>query len=83
MTTISHADGALVLARCRRDQHGFLTESDVALVASDPCTQLNVLLVRCQGGRFMAPAQDVAHFITLIERAGGDSVRDVSIPVGG
>lgn len=57
----------------------FLTESDVAALAKNQETRLTLLLVRCDGGRFIAPAQDVEHFIQLIERDGGDYVRDVSL----
>ncbi len=57
----------------------FLTENQLPdLVALD---RLCPVLVRCGGGRFTAPAQDAAHFIALVE-AGGDYVRDVSLPVG-
>ena len=60
---------------------GFLTQQDVAALAGHSVSRLWPLLVRCHGGRFVAPAQDVAHFIELIERApGGDFVRDVSFP---
>lgn len=89
ITTIPAADGAAVLERCQREQGGFLKDLDVALLAADDKTRLTLLLVRCGGGRFLAPAQDVAHFIGIIERDadagkvhghGGDYVRDVSIP---
>lgn len=65
-------------ARC-----GFLTEREVAMIASDPQTRLACLLVRCGAGRFLAPAQDVRHFIDIIERDGRDYVRDVSVPPKG
>ena len=69
------------------DRMGFLTEPEVAALAADPKTRLLWLLVRCNGGRFSCPAQDVKHFIALVERRDptdslplGEWVRDVSIP---
>ena len=58
---------------------GFLTEADMAeLIKLD---RLCPVLVRCAGGRFTCAAQDAAHFIKCA-KAGGDYVRDVSLPVG-
>jgi len=37
------------------------------------------VLVRCGGGRFFCPAQDVEHFVGIIGRDGTDYVRDVSV----
>jgi len=36
-------------------------------------------LVRCGCGRFICPAQDVGHFIKIIEKEGTDYVRDISL----
>ncbi len=59
------------------ERFGFVTESEVpTLIAED---RLMLLLVRCGGGRFICPAQDVQHFIDIIKRDGKDYVRDVSI----
>jgi hypothetical protein len=71
--------GRMIIQRAQRDRGGFLTEDDVAKIAADPTTRLTCLLVRCDGGRFMAPAQDVKHFIAIIERTDMDRVRDVSV----
>jgi hypothetical protein len=85
----SHADGHAVMARVRAERFGFLTVQDVRAVAEDARTRLTLLLVRCQGCRFLAPAQDVAHLVAIIEQSsactcatGGhsDGVRDVSLP---
>ena len=83
----AHIDGELVISRCKREQHGFLKETDVQAIAADPKTRLTLLLVRCGGGRFLAPADQVQHFIGIIEREAGDKIgpgsdyiRDVSIP---
>lgn len=80
------------MERARLDRMSFLTAEEVAEIAGDPETRLELLLVRCGGGRFLAPAQDVAHFIGIIEREatyrageggeGSDYIRDVSIPAG-
>ncbi len=75
-----HASGLAILARVRQDCGGYVTDTDVERIADDPATRLELLLVRCGAGRFLAPAQDVAHFIACVE-AGNDYVRDVSIPV--
>ena len=66
-------------AEAIRQRHGFLTMSDLAdIVGFD---RLRKVLVRCGGCRFVAAAQDAAHLMRCIE-AGGDYVRDVSLPVG-
>jgi len=53
--------------RCRREQGGFLQETDVEAIAADSRTRLTLLLVRCGGGRFMAPANQVLRFVRIIE----------------
>lgn len=85
--------GQAVMSRALKEYMGFLTSESVRIVAADPVTRLEALLVRCGGGRFIAPAQDIAHFIGIIEREAGDDcrgetgqfsdyVRDVSVPAG-
>lgn len=37
--------------------------------------------LECGGGRFLAPAEQVAHFVGIVGRDGVDYVRDVSVPV--
>ncbi len=49
-------------------QGGFLKKEDMEAIAADPETRLTLLLVRCGGGRFLAPANQVQHFIDIIER---------------
>ena len=73
--------GRLVMQRAKRERMGFLTKEDIEKIAHDPTTRLTLLLVRCGGGRFLAPAQDVQHFVDIVEANGGDYVRDVSVPV--
>lgn len=56
---------------------GFITEHEIdAVVAED---RLKSCLIRCGGGRLSCPAQDVKHWIDIIDREGSDHVRDVSL----
>ena len=58
---------------------GFLNKQDLAeLILLDrlcPC------LIRCEMGRFTCAAQDVAHFVHVVEK-GGEHVRDVAMASG-
>ena len=76
-----------IIRTARIERCGFLTPADIATIAADPATRLQLVLVRCGAGRFLTPAQDAAHFIAIIERdyqtSGrntGDYIRDVSLP---
>ena len=80
--TSKPTSGATALDLCRQD-HGFVGPQMLAIVAGDNETRLTLLLVRCGGGRFMAPAQDVQHFMDIIKADGRDYVRDVSLPAQG
>lgn len=40
--------------------------------------RLTPVLVRCGGGRFTAPAQDVNHFLEMVRKS-DDYVRDISL----
>jgi hypothetical protein len=42
--------------------------------------RLAPVLVRCGGGRFTAPAQDVNHFLEMVRKS-DDYVRDISLIV--
>ena len=57
---------------------GFLTtkEDEEKLIAED---RLQTVLVRCGGGRFICPVQDLQNFIDIINAEGSDYVRDVSV----
>lgn len=58
---------------------GFITSAQMPeLITLD---RLHPVLIRCGGCRLTCAAQDVAHIMRCIE-AGGDYVRDVSLPVG-
>lgn len=59
------------------DHYGFITSEDLpAVIAED---RLYPCLIRCGGGRLSCPAQDVDHFIAIIEAEGSDYIRDVSL----
>jgi len=57
---------------------GFTTcvEDEQALLREDP---LQTVLVRCGGGRFVCPIQDLNHFRDIINKDGRDYIRDVSV----
>lgn len=77
-----HFEPAALLARVSQDQYGFLTQSDVALLAGHPASRLLQVLVRCGGCRLVCAAQDVRHLIALVESGSDDGpeyVRDVSL----
>ena len=75
--------GAAIMAGAREQDCSFLTEAAVAGIATDPSPRLTLLLVRCGGCRFLAPAQDVQHLVDIITREGTDYIRDVSVPARG
>ena len=60
------------------EQHGYITEEVLPVLVQH--ARLSPVLVRCGLGRFTCPAQDVAHFIAIIDSDGRDYVRDVSLP---
>jgi hypothetical protein len=67
------------------EQVGFLDDGQLALLAGDDETAPLLLLVRCNVGRFLAPARYTAHYCKLIDslpETAGEYVRDVSIPAG-
>ena len=79
-TTTAHGDGLAALHAASVDQLGFITERQLQIIAADPATRLRLILVRCGGCRFLAPADQCQHVIDIITREGSDYVRDVSIP---
>jgi hypothetical protein len=63
--------------RIKRETLGFITtKADLDLIISESPTEK--ILVRCGGGRFLAPANQAQHFIDIIENEGSDYVRDIS-----
>lgn len=72
--------GAQIISEARSTTFGFLSEAQVERLAADPATRMTPVLVRCGNGRFTCPAQNVAHFVGIIENSNGeDHVRDVSL----
>lgn len=67
----------LIIEKAKADKFGFLTAGEVAILAKED--RLRQLLIRAGGCRLVCAAQDVTHIIACLE-AGGDYVRDVSIP---
>jgi len=63
--------------RTRDGGHGFIKAEELKAVISE--NRLYPVLVRFDCGRFVAPAQDVEHFIELIEASGKHYCRDVSL----
>jgi len=63
----------------RDKSHGFVSQDDLKEIVQ--INRLELLLVRCGGCRFMAPAQDIKRLINLVEATGEEYVRDVSFPV--
>ena len=62
----------------RKRRMGFVTQDDLKDIIH--INRLQLLLVRCGGCRFLAPAQDIERIIKLIEGSGEEYVRDVSFP---
>lgn len=80
------------LANKIQSQQFFLDQNDINTLAKHPNTRSLLVLVRCGAGRFLAPADTVHHFATIIgEHAtlkaekdntefAGDYIRDYSLP---
>lgn len=66
------------IAEIKKQAYGFVGPDEIAAIADE--NRFEMLLVRCGGGRFIAPAQDINHFVELINASGTDYVRDVSFP---
>ena len=61
-----------------RNTMGFLTcEGDEEELMKED--RLQPVLVRCGGGRFTCPIQDLAHFRDIINADGRDYIRDASV----
>lgn len=65
------------------DEGGFLTPAAIdAMAEFDSGWRMQQCLVRCSMGRFIAPAQDVKHFVDMVGRSKDDYLRDVSVLAG-
>jgi hypothetical protein len=60
-----------------RKNGSFLNEGTIEDVVRE--NRLQLVLVRCGGGRFLCPAQDAKHFIACVEGKDKDYIRDVSL----
>jgi len=65
-----------IIQKIKKENHGFIEDKDVPEIIKEDC--FVKVLVRCGAGRFTCPAQDLEHFIGIIEREKTDYVRDVS-----
>ena len=65
------------LKKLKEDKHGFITSEDLPDVIE--YNRLYPCLVRCGSRRFTCPAQDVEHFVAIIDASPADYVRDVSM----
>lgn len=64
----------MVIEKIKEKNHGFVTDADLPEIIKENENQ--VLLVRCGYSRFVTTANNLNHFIKVIETA--DYVRDVS-----
>ena len=67
----------MTISDLKKQRMGFITQEDIPSILAED--RLHPVLVRCGGGRFTCPVQDLEHFIDLITK-GGDYVRDVGFP---
>jgi len=56
---------------------GFITHKQLPAIIAE--NRFQQCLIRCGSGRLICSAQDVAHWIAIIENEGSDYVRDVSL----
>jgi hypothetical protein len=69
---------ASIIEKLRAEQYGFISSAaELARVVHE--NRLQPIIIRCGGCRLMAPAQDVARLVGIIEAAEGEYVRDISI----
>lgn len=68
----------MTISELKQQNFGFICKEDLPGIIAEE--RLHPVLVRCGGGRFTCPAQDVDNFISIIERDGQDYVRDVCFP---
>ena len=67
--------------RIKNENMGFIaSDDDLADIVRE--NRFQTILIRCGSGRFTCAAQDVEHFVRIINESDRDYVRDISIPVG-
>jgi hypothetical protein len=77
---VSHLDVPALLARVTAERSGYFLDTDIAALAQHPTGRLTQVLIRAGACRVLCAAQDVSHLERCLV-AGGDYIRDVSIPV--
>ena len=60
------------------EKMGFITSPEELKAVIEENRMIQIL-VRCGGGRFVCPAQDVQHFMDIVNKEGSDYIRDISI----
>lgn len=66
------------IAQIKDQNFGFISMEDLPDIIHE--NRLQLILVRCGCGRFLTPAQNVAHFVSIIEKEGSDYIRDLCFP---
>ena len=66
-----------IIKKALDEEYGFISAEMLPDIIEE--NRLHPCLVRCGGGRFVCPAQDVQHFVDIITRDKKDYVRDVSL----
>lgn len=72
-------EAAKIYNESQRERYGFLTDTELPILAQDEVYRTIRVLVRCGGSRFIACAQDALVLIEAVEASGKEYVRDVSI----
>jgi hypothetical protein len=66
-----------LIEKLLKERMGFVKENEIPEIIKE--NRMQSMIVRCGGGRFICPVQDVQHFIDIIEKEKSDYIRDVSI----
>jgi len=66
-----------IIERIQTQKCGFVQDTDLPEIIAH--NRMQLLIIRCGAGRFMCPAQDVEHFVGIVEREKSDYVRDISL----
>jgi len=66
-----------IIKKLLDEKCGFVSDKDLPEVIKE--NRFQQIMVRCGAGRFVCPAQDVQHFVSIIEKEKSDYIRDISI----
>jgi len=69
--------GIIEQIRSDKSRCNFIKDTDLPEIIKE--NRLQQVLVRCGNGRFICSAQDVTHFVSIIEKEKSDYIRDVSL----